>query len=472
MAVILTNSARTRNAIFAVGAAICALEFVRAFFTIGLHLPLNFNEGWNAYHAADVASGRPLYPDPAGQFFTNYPPLSFYVIAPIGRLLHDQMLAGRLVSLVSLAAWIALVAAVARRLRCSWTASLFGAAVLAASMFVFSSFYVGVNDPQLLGHAMQLLGVAWLLRGRRTTSSIAIAAVLLAAGVFVKNNLIALPLAAATWLWFTDRNNAWRLMAVGTVAAIAGIALCFAAFGPRFVGHVLSPRAYIPAKAALMSWQWIRRMILPLVVTGWLARRFTRDQDAAFGIVYAAVAIVLGAIFAGGEGVYWNSMFDADCALALVAALAIDRFPASSPLRRLAIPAAYFAVPALVIAMSATVHWLSPRFWFDPRWSEAAAAAQDIEFVRGRSGPALCEDLSMCYWANKPAGVDVFNVRQRSRREWWRVEALARQVEAREFGVVQLEDEGRGLGPLFMDALQRTYHVDHAGQWGTFWVPR
>ena len=101
-------------------AAICVLEFVRAIFTLGLRLPLNFNEGWNAYHAADVASGRPLYPDLSGQFFTNYPPLSFYVIAPIGRLLHDQMLAGRLVSLASLAAWIALVAATARRLRCSW----------------------------------------------------------------------------------------------------------------------------------------------------------------------------------------------------------------------------------------------------------------------------------------------------------------------------------------------------------------
>ena len=165
-------------------------------------------------------------------------------------------------------------------------------------------------------------------------------------------------------------------------------------------------------------------------------------------------------------------MFDADCALALTAALALERWPASSGLRRLTIPTAYLAVPALVLAMSATVHWLSPRFLFDPRWSETAAAAQDIEFVRRQPGAALCEDLAICYWAEKPAEVDVFNVRQRSRRESWRVETLARRVEAREFGVAQIEDEGRSLGPRFMEALQRNYRVDHAGQWGTFWVPR
>jgi hypothetical protein len=221
-----------------------------------------------------------------------------------------------------------------------------------------------------------------------------------------------------------------------------------------------------------MSWQWIRRMILPLAVTGWLAWRSAQDQNAVFGIVYAAISIILGLTFAGGEGVYWNTMFDADCALALTAALALERWPGTSGLRRLTIPAASLAVPAFVIAMSATVHWLSPRFWFDPRWSEAAAATQDIEFVRLRQGPALCEDLSMCYWAGKPAEVDVFNVRQRSRREWWRIETLARRVEAREFGVAQIEDEGRSLGPRFMEALQQNYRVDHAGQWGAFWVPR
>jgi hypothetical protein len=453
--------------VLAVVGAVCLLSLVRASLTIVRHIPLNFNEGWNAYHTADVAAGRPLYPDVSGAFFTNYPPLSFYAIAPVGRALGDQMLAGRLVALLSLAAWVVLVAAVARRLRCSWISASFGALVLGVYMLVFSGFYVGVNDPQIFGQVLQLLGLVLLLGERRTRASLAASAVLLAAGVFVKTNLIALPIAAVIWLWTEDRPGAWRLMAFGALAGFAGVVACVSMFGPQFAAHVLSPRAYVPLKAALMSWQWVRRMLLPLAVAVWLARRSMGESGVRFVLTYAIVSIPVGLLFAGGEGVYWNTMFDADCALALVAALALDR--AST---RFVVPAAFLAVPALVLALSASIHWLSPRFWFDPRWSEAATAAADIDFVRRHDGPALCEDMSLCYWAGKPAEIDFFNVRQRSRREWWRIEQLIRRLDAHEFGVAEVQEDDRSLGPQFMDALRRNYRVDHESEWGVFWVPK
>ena len=448
-------------------AAVCLLTLVRTFLTIVRRIPLNFNEGWNAYHTADLVAGRPLYPELTGAFFNNYPPLSFYVVAPIGRALGDQMLAGRLLAFVSLVAWIALVIVCARRLRCSWTSAVFGGLVVAVSMFVFSSFHVGVNDPQIFGHALQMLGVVLMLRDRRTTMSLAVSAVLLAAGVFVKSNLIALPIAVVVWLWLDDRSSAWRVMTFGTIAGVAGVAACLAMFGSPFAAHVLSPRAYLPAKAALMSWQWCRRMILPLAAVVWLARRSPDDRGARFVVICATASVVVGLLFAGGEGVFWNTMFDADCALALAAAIAFDRTS-----NRVAVAAAFLAVPALVVATSATLHWLSPRFWFDPRWSEAASAAADVDFVRRHAGPALCEDMVLCYWADKPVEVDVFNTRQRARRERWRVDALIRRLDAREFGVAEIEDDDRSLGPQFMDALRRNYRVDHSSQWGVFWVPR
>src|SRR4029077_20924697 len=83
-------------------AATCGLSFVRTALILVRRVALNWNEGRNAYHAADVVARRRLYPDPASTFFfTISPPLSFYVIAPIGRLLGDHMLAGRLVAFVS-----------------------------------------------------------------------------------------------------------------------------------------------------------------------------------------------------------------------------------------------------------------------------------------------------------------------------------------------------------------------------------
>jgi hypothetical protein len=177
----------------------------------------------------------------------------------------------------------------------------------------------------------------------------------------------------------------------------------------------------------------------------------------------------VGLLFAFGDGVYWNTMFDAECAVVLTAALALEHLPATaSRARWLAVPAAYLAAPAAVIALSATIHWLSPRFWFDPRWSEAAAAGNEIEFVRRQPGPVLCEELSICYWAGKPVAVDFFNVQQRAKREAWRLEAIARRLESREFAAAQIE--GRDLGPRFTQALQDGYRLDHKNQWGEFWV--
>jgi hypothetical protein len=264
--------------------AICLLCFFRSSLTLGRHLPLNFNEGWNAYHTADVAAVRPLYPDPAGLFFNNYPPLSFLLIAPIGRALGDQLLAGRVIAMASFAAWIALLAVAARRLRCSWTNALFGAVVLAIHMFVFSDFYVGVNDPQMLGHAVQALGLVVVLADTRSTGRLLAAAALFSAGVLIKTNLIALPLAVAIWLLATDRSSAWRLIAFGAASGILGAATCLAVFGPEFIAQVLSPRGLVPAKAAMMAWQWVARMALPLGVIVWLATRGHRDRYVGFAL--------------------------------------------------------------------------------------------------------------------------------------------------------------------------------------------
>ena len=383
------------------------------------------------------------------------------------------MIGGRIVALLAFGAWIWCVAGIARRLGCSRTDAAFGALTLAATMFVFSDVYVGVDDPQILGHALQALGVFVLLRRPRTFWPVLVCAALITAGVFVKHNLVAMPMAAVVWLWLVDRRSAWRLAAAGGALAVLAAALCVKTFGPQFASQVLAPRDYLPAKALSMSAQWLGRTALPLAVCAWVAGARLRGDAGRFVLSYAVAAIACGAFFAGGAGVYLNTMFDADCAVALAVAVALHA-AASTPSRttRWMVVGSSLAAPALALALSASIHWLSPRFWFDPRWSETAAAAREIEFVRGRPGPAMCEDLSICYWAGKPIEADVFNLQQRARREPWRVEMLARRVEAREFSVALVEERAQSLGPRFADALRKNYRVDHTSQWGEVWVPR
>ena len=458
-------------------AAACCLVLFRLGATAPRHITLNANEGWNAYHAADVIAGRPLYPSPPGLVVTNYPPLSFYLVGALGQAINgDVMLAGRVLSLLSFVIWTIALALAARRLGCTTDQAAFAAALFAVNMLVFADEYVGVNDPQLLAHGVAAFAPFILLREPRTHGALLVCALLFAAGIFVKHNLIAIPLGCIAWLLRFDRPAAWRLMGFGALLGIAGAGACVALFGPGVVAHLLAPRASSLGKAWTMTCQWLPLAAIPLALLAILIRRAPRDHALLFAASLAMVSILVGLASFAKAGVYWNVTFDAAWALSLTAALALNRLRSLGGMTggrlRAALVIGYLAVPASAVAASASIHWGSPRFWIDPRWAEAESSGREIDFIAARPGPALCENLALCFWAGKPAEVDFFNVGERIGGDPRSADALVRLLDARRFGVAQIDDPRHDLGPDVDAALARNYAVDHKGRWGSLLVPR
>src|SRR5581483_10021550 len=87
----------------------CLVALVHVALLIPQHLPLNYNEGWNAYHAVEAARGAALYPVAPRFFFNNYPPLWFYLCAGAARLSLDPIVAGRWISLAGFVGWALLL---------------------------------------------------------------------------------------------------------------------------------------------------------------------------------------------------------------------------------------------------------------------------------------------------------------------------------------------------------------------------
>ncbi len=134
------------------------------------------------------------------------------------------------------------------------------------------------------------------------------------------------------------------------------------------------------------------------------------DRYVALCAIYSLAAVLVGVAFSGGAGVDMNVWFDAAIALAMGAALAVDRF--EQPLHKALVALAY-AVPLLCgLALAYDGEWLERDFWLHPAREDAAMAAADIGFLKAHDGPVLCEMLSLCYWAGKRAEVDVFNLGQ------------------------------------------------------------
>lgn len=207
-----------------------------------LHVSLNPNEGWNALHTAAWLGGRPLYLDPAGLVLNNYPPLSFGVVALLGRFTGDLIIAGRILSLISLLAVAVLAGLIAGRHGATRPGQWFTALLLVATFLVGYTDYVAMNDPQMFGLALATLAVWVLVRQWESRSALLGALVLMLLAGLVKHNLIALPLATLLVMFRESRQRGVTTLVAGAALAVIALLLIRVTWG-RMPSAACSPAA-------------------------------------------------------------------------------------------------------------------------------------------------------------------------------------------------------------------------------------
>lgn len=437
---------RALNAVLALA---CAIGLAHAASLVGLHVLLDPNEGWNAYNTAAAMSGAPLYPH--GLFVDNYPPLSFYIVGALG---GHPIVAGRVVSLLALLAVAAAIFAAARMMGAGRPAALFAALWFAGGMLVFTD-YVGMDDPQLLGHAVAMLGLLLLLRG-----NLADAALAMSLALFVKHNLVALPLACALWLAATDRRGAMRFAATGVASGLLGLLAFQAVTGVGLLGQLASARLFSFALLADGVATWLAWGGPAMLATAALLLVRRDDKQVLLVALYALSAVVAGTLFSGGAGVDTNAWFDAAIACALGTALALDVLATKA-----------WHAPALAGAILLP---LLAGLVFHDDWPGADDAADgDIAFLKAQKGPALCETLALCYWAGKPVEVDVFNLGQAYATGARRDDVLVDEIRACRFAAMEFDSlDDFALGARVKAAVLANYRVDHEDDAGVFLVRR
>lgn len=450
----------------------CVAGLYLAIALIPQHIPLDPNEGWNAYFAQAAMGHGVLYPPASSLMVNNYPPLSFYVVGTVGILTGDAIIAGRIVSLFSFFAVVSLIVVTAREMGASFRAALFGG-LLFAGMLLVGSDYVGMDDPQLLGEAVALAGLFVLVKGPRTIFvAVASAALFVVAG-FIKHNLIVMPLASAIWLVLYDRRGAVRFALAGAAFAALGLIVFRVVTGVSLLAQLDSARSYSWAAAATNAWSWLGLAFAPLAGAALLPVLDRNNPTVRFVVILTIIGAVAGYWFLGGAGVDVNAMFDADIALAFASALLLARLKTVSP-QLDGIAAAVLAAPlAIALWLAWTPDWLTRDFWLDHGADDAATAEGDIAYLKAHPGPALCETLALCYWAGKKAEVDVFNMGEAYKTGARSDDGLVGMLNDKYCAAVQFETLSPfPLTPRVDAALMANYRVDHLDDDGAFLVPR
>jgi hypothetical protein len=380
---------------------------------LGFPIEIAQNEGWNAYHADAAMGAAPLYPATDTLIVNNYPPLSFYLVGGLAQVFGDALYVGRVLSVMAVLALAALIATVIRQFGGGAAGAAVGGLWFVAVMSRSFARFVGMDDPQLVGHVLMMGALAWFLDREARGHSLAPPIVAMAVAGFYKHNIIAVPVTALAWLAIRDWRRALWPAAIGAGAAALGLAICVAVYGDVFLANLLTVRPYRLMRAVngLGRLQWI----LPaLVLWGiWVAAE-PESQAARFTKVFVAVAFAAFVAQWSGEAILDNAQFDLVIATAVGLGLAFDR-AGKTTFGRAHGAAAAQAVIVLVVAarLLATLRIEPSLVLFSPDYraeyfANSQVVRDDAARVAATPGPVACDFKVVCRLAGKPFVYDDF----------------------------------------------------------------
>jgi hypothetical protein len=424
---------------------IATWSFAWTVYRVFLNVEIEPNEGWNAYFA-DAAMGKmPLYPSTDQLITNNYPPLSFYIVGLVGRFIGDPVLAGRLLSLVSVVAIATAIALSVRRLGGSGVAARISGAFFVATMSRFFMPYLGMNEPQLFAQAIMAFAFLGFLRARSNDRGYVGPVLVMALAGFIKHNIIAMPLTAFVWLGVHRRREAVKCFCVAAIAIMTGTAICYVLFGRNFFLNMLCPRHYSLKRSFRVfgELEWVSVGLVVCLYNAWVRRRDVNVQLCSCLIVIALASYFLQK---SAAGVDINAQFDFVIAVAIGLGLAFTQVSLWPVARLLRLEQAQAILLLAVCARLLASKQLQPvRLIFDSGFRNEIvmrerAMTDSTEHVRRIPGDVTCgRNMLVSYRAGKPLVVDPFNAEQRILAGALPKDAIAARVAAGTLTIVEVD---------------------------------
>jgi hypothetical protein len=449
---------------------------------------INYNEGWNAYKQATVAQGLPLYGAPPNLLTgpTTYPPVSFHLIHWLAGH-RDLVKTGRWVSLISLLATGVFIGLIVRELGASAAIATCSTLLWILGISILLPDRRGMNDPQLLGEALTTAGLYLYVKSRNSTRLLCASALVFCVAGFTKQNLLAFPAAAAVDLLIRSRRRFGIWM--GAMIVFAGVltVLTVAIDGRYFLSHLLFHRAYSLdlALTSVTQYYLVTFQSVVLVALVWTLCRFRSSPLLATAFL---TANVLAFLLAGGDGVDLNIFFNAIAAAVMIVGFALSEIERGLERSVLAgecatgIPRVSGSAvsPALMAGLLLFVAMNFPDRLQDDHDEAKLLPSQDAAFrsaaalIQRTPGPAMCENLLLCYRAGKPDAFDAFVTTDELETHRLNADTIPELLRRRQFGSVELdtlpeEADSNTSSPIrrrprfsaeSMDALEQNYNLN------------
>jgi hypothetical protein len=461
--------------------------------SLGFTFEINYNEGWNVYNADRLVQGGQIYDDNFWRV-NNYPIASFLIVGAVNSFLHDLLLSGRLVALVSFAAIGGFAAIAVRRFGGGRTDAVFGAGCAMGFCYLVAPVWIIADDPQTLGEAVMLGALVSYIARPPDRLNLLRTAFLVVLGGFIKHNLLAIPIAVTLDLAFRSprRLPLWLVSCAGFVGGF--LALTQIVAGGAFIDHLMSPRLFHWYGARYHLMKYLRLFKFPLAAIA-LSASLVLAADRMILAAWGMISIVSATILSGFEGTSYNMFQDAAVFLGVAAGVMMSELRKAEFRGRLARVLAsvlpfLIAQPILARAPDIADQVYHGRVLLDADRKREETFLADARYVSDKQGSAICESLLLCYVAGQPFILDPFNSRQYMLSGVLDQSELIRRIAAHEFAVIQLRADicddpttptchilhYRQKVDRFTDevlyAIDQYYMVARRSTFGSFYVPK
>jgi hypothetical protein len=353
-----------------------------------------------------------------------------------------MVLAGRIVCFVSLVASCLLVGCIVRHITGSRAGALYAGFCLFAS---FGSFYDAgraSNEPELLSVAFTALGLFTYLRDPLRPAWVALSAIAFAVSLFTKHDLIAFPLSIGIHLSIT-RN--WRGVAVflttGISVSVLLLALTFHLDGPYFLAELWQPRAYDYDNLRYETLHYLLHFLVMLLIGAVLLFRDRSTPYRSFYLVLLVVTHLIAVYFSGGDGVAANIFYPpliADLLVFVIMICRLENRSENDPQARKSFRT------ALIVSTLVTAVMVPFRLHHDivdqlRMPATTRAARQAIADLESTHGPAICEDLLLCYESGKLLDFDPYYAEDQILIGRLREDGVLAMLTAHHYAAIQID---------------------------------
>ncbi|GFE69601.1 glycosyltransferase family 39 protein [Chroococcus sp. FPU101] len=430
----------------------------------------NYNEGWNAYQTFHAFHGIALYPKIESYISNNYPPLSFYIVGALGQLIGDNIIAGRIISFVSLILVSFFIGLSIYYLSKSKYLSLYSGLLFIGYITGHYYTYIAMNDPQILGHAIQISGLYTFIVfiDNNKNKLLLLSLLLLSIGVCIKQNLISLPLSIIIWLFIYKRKSYYfSIIVLGILLITLGLT-CYFIYGFSFYENFFSTARVYSIFSAIKSIEYFITPLLLFFGIAIIAIMLDYSNKTIHLLsLYILISTIFGIFISGGEGVSFNAIFDTIIGLCIMSGIAIHNLVSIRDykpygLNRLS----WIQITAMLILFLSVLITIPEKtgglmLTIQELNNRKTMALEDINFVKSFDEPIICENLALCYWANKSFTVDVFNLGQKLKTKKSLIDKneLIKNIENHSFSLIQLNVNSNLLPEDIQSKINENYQI-------------